>query len=163
MVRIRVMLWACFLGCAGAGIGAAKEAASDTASHDKPKVIQEQVDALGSESYGYVHLGIPHPWSTPLTEKIVAHGNAAVPVLVRALKYDDFHVAGQAAFCLRLMKSDAGIGAAEARLKDLSQRTKLDLHARFAMVSLGNYVEDFHRKSNSAGQDSAKGNESSGR
>jgi len=96
---------------------------------------------LADQGYGLVLLGTPGPMRTEVVNTILSYGNAAVPDLVISLEGRNLVQVGYAAFCLELLRSEEGLGAARQRLAEFSTGDLSLMEARFARAALDSYVK----------------------
>jgi hypothetical protein len=124
---------------------------SDSSSSvQREAILRERVYQLEKETLGPGDLGNAIAIPTDNTEFIIEQKEAAVPVLVEALKEETKPVLmGYAAYCLRRIGSNRGKDAAARQYQKLLVRgSDLTLEELFARSELKNYLEQLKPGSN---------------
>ncbi len=118
---------------------------------DETNAVKERIDALSGESLGTSSLGKANAHPTANTEFIISHKEAAIPLLIDALNDEKEPMKiGYAAYILRRLQSDEGIGTATNVYKKLSAKgSDISLEERFAMGELMGYLEQVESKAGS--------------
>ncbi|HUS10587.1 MAG TPA: hypothetical protein VMZ30_08990 [Pyrinomonadaceae bacterium] len=118
---------------------------------DETNAVKKRIDALSGESLGTSSLGKGNAHPTENTEYIISHKEVAIPLLLDALKDEKEPMKiGYAAYILRRLASDEGIGTATNVYKRLSARgPDISLEERFAMGELMEYLQRVSSKAGS--------------
>jgi hypothetical protein len=124
---------------------------NSTKKVETKNAVKERIDALRGESLGTISSGKAYAHPTENTEFIISHKEAAIPLLVDALNDEKEPIKiGYAAYILRRLQSDEGIGTATNVYEKLSAKgPNMSLEERFAMGELMGYSEQVGSKAGS--------------
>jgi hypothetical protein len=113
--------------------------------------VKERIDALRGESLGTSSLGKTSAHPTENTEFIIAHKEAAIPLLVDALNDEKEPMKiGYAAYILRRLQADEGIDTATNAYEKLSAKgPAMSVEERFAVGELMDYLKEVKNSSGS--------------
>ena len=113
--------------------------------------VKERIDALRGESLGTSSLGKTSAHPTENTEFIIAHKEAAIPLLVDALNDEKEPMKiGYAAYILRRLQAGKGIDAATNAYEKLSAKgPAMSVEERFAVGELMDYLKEVKNSSGS--------------
>jgi HEAT repeat protein len=107
------------------------------------QTLKKHVDALENGPVGTVNLGVAQAAPTEDTEYLISQGEAAVPLLIEALKRDDNpNTIRYAAYCLRRMRSDRGREVAANIYAKLAAKEVNNMEEVDALRELSIYLKD---------------------
>jgi HEAT repeat protein len=107
------------------------------------QTLKYHVDALENGPVGTVNLGVAQAAPTEDTEYLISQGEAAVPLLIEALKRDDKpNTIRYAAYCLRRTRSDRGREVAANIYAKLAAKEVNNIEEVDALRELSIYLKD---------------------
>src|SRR5258705_10622000 len=107
------------------------------------QTLKKHVDALENGPVGTVNLGVAQAAPTEDTEYLLSQGEAAVPLLIEALKRDDNpNTIRYAAYCLRRMRSVRGREVAANIYAKLAAKEVNNMEEVDALRELSIYLKD---------------------
>ncbi len=107
------------------------------------QTLKKHVDALENGAVGTVNLGVAQAAPTEDTEYLISQGEAAVPLLIEALKRDDNpNTIRYAAYCLWRMRSDRGREVAANIYAKLAAKEVNNMEEVDALRELSIYLKD---------------------
>ena len=107
------------------------------------QTLKKHVDALENGAVGTVNLGVAQAAPTEDTEYLISQGEAAVPLLIEALKRDDNpNTIRYAAYCLRRMRSVRGREVAANIYAKLAAKEVNNMEEVDALRELSIYLKD---------------------
>src|SRR5258705_1950441 len=109
------------------------------------QTLKKHVDALENGAVGTVNLGVAQAAPTEDTEYLISQGEAAVPLLIEALKRDDNpNTIRYAAYCLRRMRSVRGTEPAANIYAKLASQVTNNIAEDDAFQEVSIYLKDMH-------------------